>query len=155
MAHQQEQGLRRRLLKHFQKRVRTLRMFELVGAVDDADPPAALPCRGTEKGGQPPHLLDRDDSAHLAGVADGALQNQEIWMGIDGDAAYGGMSRVERKRGAGWHPRRIRVGEDEPCDTVGERPLADTGLASDQPGMRDAAGPIGGKKPALGAVVTE
>ena len=42
VAHQQEQRARRRLLQHLEQRIGAFRLLELVGGIDDADPPAAL-----------------------------------------------------------------------------------------------------------------
>ena len=111
MADQEEQRARRRLFQHLEQRIGCFRVFELVGAVDQADPPAPLACRRAEEAHDAPDLVDRDDGAQRPGIAGHALQHEEIGMGIAGDAPHRRVRGIERERGGGLD-RGGRAGPD-------------------------------------------
>ncbi len=78
-------------------------------------------------------------------------------MGIAGDAPHRRMRRIERERGGRLHRAGsgIRVGEHEARHPIGERRLADAGLAADQPGMGDAAAAIARQQRLFGGLMAE
>ena len=86
MAHDQQQGAGRRLFQNFQQRVGAFAV-EFLGAVDDADAPAALACGRAEELHRLADIGDRDFGAQLAAVADSALQHQKIAVALRHDAA--------------------------------------------------------------------
>ncbi len=67
MGQHQEQRSFRRLLENFQDCVGSI-AIEVIGGIDDDDPPIAGPRRLREEFAGPPHLVDGDGALDLAGL---------------------------------------------------------------------------------------
>src|SRR5262249_31489928 len=99
-----------------------------------------------------------NDGVELAGLLiQAALKNQQVALRLRGDTPRDRIIGIDSKRRGLLHGGRVRIGmrQDEACETVCERCLADARWAADQPGMGNAAAFVGIKQRALGLRVTE
>src|SRR6185312_4317247 len=156
MADEQEQRLTRRFFKDLEQRIGGVRV-EFIDGVDDAHPPALRSRGRSEEVDGLPGLVDRDYGPHHSLVVGSSLKNEEPAMGTRRDAARGGVGRIDVKAIGTLHGRRkgISMRKNEASHPVGERGLADSLRASDQPGMRNASAAIGIEQRRLGLAVTE
>ena len=86
--------------------------------------------------------VDGDDRAHLAGVARRAFEHQQIAIRIGRDAAHGRMvGRKPASRSRAPAPVPDRPARSAPSDR--QASPCRCRASADQPGVRDAAGPVG------------
>jgi hypothetical protein len=167
VAHQQDQGLGRRLFQHLEKRVGGVGVHRL-GLVDDGDAPAALDGRHAQLLVHPAHMRHDDLVGRLArvGMHHPALQGEQVRMATGGDAAEHRMPGIERQRigrrsGRSAEQRVLPgirlggLGQHEAGKAVSQRRLADPARAGDQPAMRDAARVPGLQQGSLGRALPD
>ena len=140
MAHDQEDGAGRRFLDDLEERVGAGNR-EILGAVDDADPVAAIGGRGPEDRERAPDGIDRDGRGRAFLVRGRRpAQNGEIRVGQRRD-----LTRRRRIRAdiqvSDPRPGPGREIQKRASDPVGQGCLADPVRATDQPGMVKAAVP--------------
>ena len=131
MADEQEQGRRRRLLEHLEKRIGGL-AFQIIGRVDDDHPPRAHRGGHAEHLAEPADLVDRDVAREASGGALKPLELAVIGMAARGEQARGGMRVVDEKPvPAGWRPSRF--GEHALGGGLGDACLAEPARPREQP----------------------
>ena len=145
MADQQQQRARRRLLQHLEERVLALPV-QILQRIDDRHAPTALARGRAEERHGAAHIVDAGHGEKLAGLlVDDALEGEKIAVGLPGDAARHRLIGGDGERFRVLHGRRGRIGvcKHEARHAIGQRCLADTDLAADQPGVRNTAAAIG------------
>ena len=158
MADQQQQRARRRLLQHLEQRVlaRLVRVRRRIDDGDRASRPRPRSSRRTTRvrrtsstrmsvNSLPVFSLNTRSSTSRSLCAWPAMRRATGWSGRHGQR----LRLLHRRR------RRIGMRQHEPRHAIGQRRLADAGLAADQPGVRDAAAAIGVEQRLLGLGMAE
>ena len=147
----------RRLLNDFEQGVGAI-AIQVLSAIDDGDPPAPEG-RGQLEDLQPlPHRFDRDLAGEpLCRPLPLAADEREIGMGEPGEQPGRGMVWLDVKvtRLAHGLRRRVGVGEHETGEPPGERRLADSLPAADEPRVRQTPFAIGRQHFRFGALMAD